>query len=108
VSHRAILSQKKAGGKWHTEFLVIAEHLVAARCALATAGSASAAHPLCLWPFSRVLAASFADRASPAADQSPYAPGALRTRFVLVACGETTRKKFMAANALVDGDAAQD
>jgi len=76
---RQLITQKETEGERPREFLIVAKQFVAARCALTTAGPSSAAHPLRLSPVSGVLAASFANRARPAANQSPYSPSALRT-----------------------------
>lgn len=65
-------------GKQSGEFLIVAEHPVPARCALAAAGTAGA-HSIRLPASGRVLAAALRDRARAAADQPPHAPGALRT-----------------------------
>jgi hypothetical protein len=70
----------QARGERRRESLIVAEHLAAARCALAAAGPAGTAHPLSFGADAEVLAAPFRNSTRSTADQSLHVSGALRTR----------------------------
>ncbi|HTH42525.1 MAG TPA: hypothetical protein VL498_05140 [Terracidiphilus sp.] len=59
---------------------ILAEHLVTAGCALPAAEPTGAAHRLSLGAAGKFMAAPFADRARPAANQPSHVACALRAR----------------------------